>query len=138
MDWVVFSYTFPAQSTSGLRVAIWRRLQRIGAIAAGGVYVLPARDECVEAFQWLARGITQPRGSALVMRVDRFKGMNDQQLISQFNKECAAQYGQLDRELTALDAAKPGDGQLSTRKGISVRFKSCWPRFGSKAPQRRG
>jgi hypothetical protein len=52
MSWVVFSYSLPSKAQSSPRVALWRRLRRLGAISpAGGIYVLPSRDECLEAFQ---------------------------------------------------------------------------------------
>src|SRR2546425_2492390 len=58
MGWVVFSYSLPSKASSSPRVALWRRLQRLGAITPkAGVYVLPDRDECVEAFQWLAQEV---------------------------------------------------------------------------------
>src|SRR5918911_2849116 len=86
MQWIVFSYSLPSQSRSAPRVALWRRLRRLGAVTpAGGVYVLPARDECLEAFQWLAQEIRQAQGDALVMRVEQFEGLDQQQLIGLFN-----------------------------------------------------
>jgi len=70
MNWVVFSYSLPAKSSSGARVAVWRRLGRLGAISTtSAVYILPARDECVEALQWLAQETQQAGGDALIMRV---------------------------------------------------------------------
>ena len=39
-DWVAFSYTLSTKKKSSSRVAIWRRLQRLGAITpVAGVYV---------------------------------------------------------------------------------------------------
>lgn len=52
MDWIVFSYSLPSKGQSSPRVALWRRLQRLGAVSiTGSVYILPARPECVEGFQ---------------------------------------------------------------------------------------
>ena len=48
MNWAVFSCSVPAKTRSRFRVE--RRLGRLAAIAsASGVYILPARDEGVEA-----------------------------------------------------------------------------------------
>src|SRR5437879_13482224 len=85
MGWVVFSYSLPSKASSSPRVALWRRLQRLGAITPkAGVYVLPDRDECVEAFQWLAQEVQQAKGEAVVMRVERFEGLTDPQIIELF------------------------------------------------------
>jgi hypothetical protein len=81
MPGVVFSYSLPSAGRSSPRVAVWRRLRTLGAVSPkGGVHVLPAHDECVEAFQWLAQEVEQAKGEALVMRVERFEGLTDAQL----------------------------------------------------------
>ena len=88
MSWLVLTYSLPTQSRSSPRVAVWRRLRRLGAFTvAGGVQVLPDREECLEAFQWLAQEIRKAKGEAQVMRVERFEGLTDQQLADLF---CAA------------------------------------------------
>jgi hypothetical protein len=103
MNWVVFSYSLPGKSGSGPRVNLWRRLRRLGAISpAGGAQVLPARDECLEAFQWLAREIRQAKGEAVVMRVEQFEGLTDQQLIDQFHAAREEDYAEIERSITEL------------------------------------
>ncbi len=93
MDWIVFTYSLPTKLRSSPRVTLWRRLRRLGAIAlAGGMQVLPARDECVEAFQWLAQEIRQAKGEALVMRVQQFEGWTDQQVIELFRQARKVEY----------------------------------------------
>src|SRR6516225_12234113 len=83
MSWVVFSYSLPSKGRSSPRVAVWRRLRTLGAVSPkGGVHVLPARDECVEALQWLAQEVEQAKGEALLMRVEWFEGVSDAQLIA--------------------------------------------------------
>lgn len=70
MSWMVFSYSLPSKSSSSPRVTLWRRLRRLGAISLkGGIQVLHAREECVEAFQWLAQEVQQAKGEALVMQL---------------------------------------------------------------------
>ncbi len=119
MNWIVFSYSLPGKSGSGPRVNLWRRLRRLGAVSpAGGAQVLPARDECLEAFQWLAREIRQAKGEAVVMRVEQFEGLTDQQLIDQFHAAREEDYAELERLATELDKTlskrtKPEDRSLA-------------------------
>lgn len=117
MQWLVFTYSFPKQTRSSPRVAVWRRLGRLGAITpTSGVYVLPAHDNCLEAFQWLSREIRQAMGDAVVMRVEQFEGMSDEQLIARFNNARAIEYQNLDDQVTALEKR--------ARKRITDREKS--------------
>ncbi|MGH7256022.1 MAG: Chromate resistance protein ChrB, partial [Nitrospirales bacterium] len=58
MAWLVFSYSLPSTRASTQRVALWRRLQQLGAVTPkAGVHVLPDREECLEAFQWLSQEV---------------------------------------------------------------------------------
>lgn len=116
MNWIVFSYSLPGKSGSGPRVNLWRRLRRLGAISpAGGAQVLPARDDCLEAFQWLAREIRQAKGAAVVMRVEQFEGLTDQQLIDLFHAARAEDYAEIERQITELDKSFSQRAQLEDR-----------------------
>lgn len=104
MAWLVLSYSLPAQSRSSPRVTVWRRLKQIGALAvAGGAQVLPARDECEEAFQWLAQEIRAAQGEAILMRVEQFAGLPTTDLITQFQAARAADYAALEPDLKRLE-----------------------------------
>jgi hypothetical protein len=103
MTWIVFSYSLPSKAQSSPRVALWRRLRRLGAITLpGGVHVLPAREEDLEAFQWLAEEVQQAKGEALVMRVEQFEGLADADLIERFRRARAEDYAALDAKAVAL------------------------------------
>src|SRR5918997_3172607 len=103
MEWIVFSYSLPSKGSSSPRVTLWRRLRRLGAIApAGGVHLLPARDECLEAFQWLAQEIRQAQGEAMVLHVRRVDGLADQEIISLFQTARTEEYAEVDADGTAL------------------------------------
>ncbi len=96
MNWIVFAYSLPAKLRSSPRVTLWRRLKRLGAISpAGGVQILPEREDTVEALQWLAQEIRQAKGDAVIMHVDRFEGLTDEQLIEQFHAARQADYAEI-------------------------------------------
>jgi hypothetical protein len=104
MDWIVLSYSLSSVTRSGPRVALWRRLRRLGVVTLpGGSQLLPARDECVEAFQWLAHEIRQAGGEAVVMRVQHLEDMNDQQLTELFHAARREEYLSIEAEATALE-----------------------------------
>ncbi len=104
MRWVVFSYSLPSKAQSSPRVALWRRLRRLGAVApTGGLYVLPAREECLEAFQWLAEEVRHAKGEALVMQVEQFDGLSDAALMERFRQARAEDYAALDAQAAELE-----------------------------------
>lgn len=104
MKWLVFSYSLPSKSRSSPRVTLWRRLRRIGAISVKtGVYILPATDECIEAFQWLAQEVQQAKGDALVFYVEQFEGLSDQQIIELFREVRQQDYIEIDTQAAELE-----------------------------------
>ena len=104
IEWVAFSYSLPAKSGSSTRVTLWRQLRRLGAISpAGSLYLLPAGDETVEAFQWLAGAVRDAGGEALAMRVSRIEGLTDERVIELFNAARGAEYAELDEQAAALE-----------------------------------
>jgi hypothetical protein len=112
MEWIALSYTLPARGTSSARVAVWRRLRRLGALSvAGGTQVLPARPECVEGFGWMAQEIAQADGEAVVMRVEEFDGLSDAELIERFQEARRADYVEVDAraELLVQEVANHGE-----------------------------
>ena len=104
MPWLVFSYSLPSKAQSSPRVALWRRLRRLGAITlTGGIHVLPAREEDLEAFQWLAEEVQQAKGEAVVMRVEQFEGLTDADLIERFRRARDEDYAALEAQASALE-----------------------------------
>src|SRR6266581_6944188 len=119
MAWIVFSYSLPTKAASSRRVALWRRLQRLGAVTPkAGVYVLPERDECVEAFQWLAQEVQQAKGEAVVMRVDRFEGLTDPQIIELFRDTCRKKYLEIESEAANVERALRATKKSKNSSGI--------------------
>ncbi len=115
MKWLVFSYSLPSKSSSSPRVTLWRRLRRLGSISVKtGVYILPAKDECIEAFQWLMQEVQQAKGDALVFYVEQFEGLSDQQLIEMFRQARQQDYLEIDTQAEELEK------KISTQPKIEV------------------
>ena len=104
MSWIAFSYSVPSKTSSSPRVKSWRRLRRLGAISpTGGIHILPANDECTEAFQWLAQEIRQAGGQALVMHVEQLDGFSDLELMELFCEARAEDYAEVEEEAALLE-----------------------------------
>src|SRR5436309_1021098 len=134
MGWVVFSYSLPSKASSSPRVALWRRLQRLGAITPkAGVYVLPDRDECVEAFQWLAQEVQQAKGEAVVMRVERFEGLTDPQIIELFRDSCRKKYSELESEAAKVEKVFRAAKKSKSHSEILERLEKLGKKYAEVA-----
>lgn len=107
-SWLVFSYSLSSKgkSASTARVAIWRRLRRIGAVSltGSGLYVLPDRQGCLESFQWLAQEIKRSDGDAAIMRVSAFENLSEADVVKLFHQARAEDYADIEQQLAALES----------------------------------
>src|SRR5438094_3092073 len=134
MGWMVFSYSLPSKASSSPRVALWRRLQRSGAVTPkAGLYVLPDRDECVEAFQWLAQEVQQAKGEAVVMRVERFEGLTDPQIIALFRDSCRKKYSEIESEVVHVEKALRATKKSKSHSEISERLEKLRTKYAEVA-----
>src|SRR6188768_360217 len=100
--WVLLMPTVPSSDTT-TRVKIWRQLQKVGAIALkNSVYVLPNRDECVEAFEWVARELTELGGQASLCEGQFFDGASDEEIERRFVEARSADYAELAAEVRGV------------------------------------
>ena len=103
--WLLFIHQIPPRPTS-LRVRVWRRLQRIGAVALkSSVYALPAGDETREDFEWVRREIAGAGADATLVEASLVEGMTDAQLEAMFRAARDAEYAALMRDARALRPA---------------------------------
>jgi hypothetical protein len=90
-------------------VKVWRRLQRIGAVAIkNSVYVLPHTDQASEDFQWLRREIVAGGGEASVCQAAFVDGLSDGQIEALFRAQRDAEYAELAR--AAGEVTREGGG----------------------------
>src|SRR5215831_12035553 len=95
-------HQLPPKPTN-LRVRIWRKLQKLGAVAIkSSVYVLPASDKTHEDFQWLKQEIETSGGEAAVFRADSVEGATDKEIISSFRKARDEEFAELTAQLDGL------------------------------------
>jgi hypothetical protein len=118
MNWIVFSCSFPAKTGSSPRVDLWRQLRRLGAVSpTGGLYVLPEKDECAEAFQWLSQKVKAAGGEAVIMHIRQFEGMENQDIIDLFRRTRKQDYDEVNSGAAELEKmiASPAHKKKFTR-----------------------
>lgn len=104
-EWILLIHQLPAKPTN-LRVKIWRKLQKVGAVAIkNSVYVLPATEETHEHFQWLKQEIESAGGEASVFRADSVEGTTDEEIIAVFRKARDEEFAAISAEFDGLTGA---------------------------------
>jgi hypothetical protein len=101
-SWLMLIHQVP-NSPAYLRVKMWRRLQRIGAVAVkNAVYVLPRSDQSSEDFHWIAREIIEGGGDASVCEATFIEGITTDELIALFQGARNADYADLKKEIAEI------------------------------------
>jgi hypothetical protein len=84
--WLLLLHQLPRKNEY-FRVKIWRRLQRLGAVAIkGAVYALPRSEERNEDLQWVMREIVAAGGEATLVEANLIQGLNDVEVEAMFGR----------------------------------------------------
>ncbi len=136
--WLLLMHQVPAKPDY-LRVKVWRRLQRIGAVAMkNSVWALPRTDAAMEDFQWLSQEIAADGGEALLCEATFLAGLTSAQEAGLARlravaadgqpTEAAASTGSLPAAAAAGASSPSYRGRVwVTRPGVHVdRIASAW------------
>ena len=109
LPWILLSSRVPREPTR-LRLAIWRRLKRQGAVLVhDAVWMLPADARTREAFEWLAEEIEEQGGTAWVWEAAGLSPAQDRDAVALFRREADARYAEIGASARAIrDAALRG------------------------------
>jgi len=104
-SWILLIHQLPPKPTN-LRVRIWRKLQKLGAVAIkNSVYVLPATEQAHEDFQWLKQEIDSAGGEAAVFRAGSVEGATDNEIIAAFRTARDEEFAAVAAEFDGLTGA---------------------------------
>jgi hypothetical protein len=110
--WLLLIHQIPPKPDY-FRVKIWRRLQRLGAVAIkNSVYVLPKNDQTQEDFQWVLREIVEGSGEASICEASFVDGLSNDQVEGLFQTAREAEYRQLADEARRLAEIPLPDKQI--------------------------
>ena len=108
MEWVLLAYRMPREPSTP-RIAVWRKLRKLGAVQlVDGMVALPADPATIEAFDWLADEVIEAGGEAWTWRAQ--PGSKEQQAA--LRGRCKAAVAD---EYTALVAEADAEGDLTAR-----------------------
>ena len=112
--WLFLIHQLPP-TPAYLRVKVWRRLQRLGAVPVkSSVYVLPNVEQAREDFAWLLREIVDEGGDAVVCEVRLAGGLSDAQVEAMFRAARDEDFAALAHEANELAAG--ADPELALRQ----------------------
>src|SRR6266849_9040729 len=115
--WLLLVFSL-ARKGASLRVTVWRKLQRYGALPLGNSgYLLPNSPENRERFEWLATTIRSEQGEASVVEVQSIDNLSGPKLVRRFSDARARDYRMLLDELhkTATAVAEKRSSARITR-----------------------
>lgn len=98
-SWLLLLFTLPTNRNTE-RVAVWRRLKKIGAVPIKtSTYLLPDEPAQYEQFQWLAQQIRDYGGESTLVRAQEIEGLTKEKVIAMFNDARAKDYAELRKSL---------------------------------------
>jgi hypothetical protein len=93
--WVLLHYQMPS-TPSAARVHVWRKLKSLGAaLLHDSVWVLPDNPWTSEQLEWIAAGVLEAHGDALVWRAAPLRGSDDARLVQHFLDMSTREYESL-------------------------------------------
>jgi hypothetical protein len=109
--WLLLLHQIP-RKPDYLRVKVWRRLQRLGAVSIkNAVYALPRSEERNEDLQWVMREIVAGGGEATLVEANLVRGLRDDEVEALFNRARDADYEELSKQIRAA-------GKLFPKRGL--------------------
>ena len=121
--WLMLIHQLPPKPDY-FRVKIWRRLQRLGAVAIkNSVYVLPKNDQTQEDFQWVLREIVEGRGEASLCEARFVDGLSDDQVEALFQEARSKDYGEIVEEARRIAAVPLPEGQIEDGRRTQIEIE---------------
>ncbi len=94
-EWVLLSYRIPREPSTP-RIAVWRKLKRLGVAQIGdGLAALPADARTLEQFEWLAEEIDEAGGSSSLWRAELTSSAQERRVVGDMAAARAQEYADI-------------------------------------------
>src|SRR4030081_1899364 len=114
--WLLLIHQIPPKPNY-FRVKIWRRLQKLGAVAIkNSVYALPSNEQAQEDLNWVLREIVEGGGDASLVEARLIEGLNDEQVEEMFRAARDADYQAIAADTRELAKRFPRRGGIADDK----------------------
>ena len=129
--WLLLIHQIPPKPDY-LRVKIWRRLQRLGAVPVkNSVYVLPKSDQTQEDFQWVLREVVESGGEASLCEARFVDGLSDDEVMQLFRSAREEDYQEISQDLEriATSFSKKTKNNNEIRKRLALELERIHKRM---------
>ena len=107
LRWVLLMYRLP-RSPSTARVALWRKLRRLGVVqVTDGVVGLPADARSEEQLGWLVDEVAEAGGQAWLWLAEAASSTQERQLVDALSEAVAQEYRTVVAEARAAGGEAP-------------------------------
>ena len=107
-QWVLLAYRLPREPSTP-RIAMWRKLKRLGAAQLlDGLVALPLDSRNRERLEWLAEEVTDAAGEATIWIGELGSAAQERELAARMSEAAAAEYRAVIEEARKLRAQAPG------------------------------
>jgi hypothetical protein len=122
VHWVLLAYRVPREPSTP-RIAVWRRLKRLGvAQVVDGMVALPADARTVEALEWVAEDVLEAGGTASLWTAELTSKAAERRVIATMTAARSSEYDALaDRATTALATLEAEGPAAGTRRLRTLR-----------------
>lgn len=134
--WVFLAYRLPREPSTP-RIAVWRKLKRLGvAQLLDGLVVLPLDARNREQLEWVAEEITEAGGTATLWRASSLTTRQEREVVAAMQAAIAAEYESLVEE--ARSAPEDPVARRRTLKRLRAEMRRIRQRDYFPPPNRQG
>jgi hypothetical protein len=106
--WVLLAYHLPREPSTP-RIALWRKLRRLGVVQLqDGLVALPLDARTREQLEWLAEEVTDAGGHAALWLAEPATAAQERELAQRMATAVAADYQAVAKEAEAARSLPPG------------------------------
>lgn len=133
-EWVLLAYRLPREPSTP-RIAVWRKLRRLGAVQLlDGLVALPCDPRTKEHLEWIADEVVEAGGEASIWVARPSTKAHERELAAQIADAVEREYDALIEEATAARAADPGARKRTVtrlrRELARIRLRDHFPKRG--------
>jgi hypothetical protein len=116
--WVFLAYRLPREPSTP-RIAVWRKLRRLGVVQLlDGLVALPLDNRTREQLEWLADEVAEAGGDASIWLAQTATAAQELALVGQFQAAIAGEY-----QAVAAAAKAAVDEEPTTRRRMLGRLR---------------